>query len=83
MGVQSLSPFGEILLKLLRENGGLSRSAISDVLSAPRTTVFDNLIYLERCGLVERNKFFNKKRKKGRPLILWSAVAVIKESEFK
>ena len=81
MTVSILSPFGEKLLKLLRENGELSRAAICDIVKAPRTTVFDNLIYLERCGLVKKRRFFLEKRQRGRPIILWYAIDKY-ESEF-
>ena len=82
MTVHNLSPFGEKLLKLLRENGGLARFAICDILGAPRTTVYDNLLYLLRCGLVQRNRLFPKKRKKGRPIIMWCPVDKIPQTKL-
>ena len=82
MTVTALLPFTEKLLRFLRVNGGLSRSAIADLMEVPRTTVFDNLIYLLREGLVIRKKFKLSGNARGRPIIIWCPVDKYR-SEFK
>ena len=63
------SKINETLFTLLQEKGELSRSDICKLLNVPRTTVYDNLAYLERKGLIQKKSCQNQQR--GRPVILW------------
>lgn len=72
--VTQLLPFTEKLLRFLRVNGGLSRSAISELMEVPRTTVYDNLMFLLRAGLVTKKRFKLPGRARGRPMIIWCPV---------
>ena len=70
--VVSSSPFNKALLALLQKKGALSRKLICKLLNVPRTTVFDNLDYLFRKGLIQKKSY--KKQQRGRPVILWEAI---------
>jgi len=64
-----LTPIQNNLLKKLDENGPLTRRELVKKLETPRTTIYDNLIKLQKRRLVE--KFTRNNGKRGRPLVLW------------
>ena len=63
------SPIQNTLIKVLEETGPITRRDLVKQLSTPRTTVYDNLIKLQKRKLVE--KFTRSDGKRGRPLVLW------------
>ncbi len=63
-----LSPMQFTLIKTL-EKGPSTRRDLVQLLSSPRTTVYDNLIKLHKRKVVE--KFTRNNGKRGRPLVLW------------
>ncbi len=66
-----LTPIQNNLLKLLDENGPLTRRDLVKKLETPRTTIYDNLLKLQKRKLVE--KFTRTNGRRGRPLVLWKA----------
>ena len=64
-----LTPTQNNLIKILEESGPLTRRDLVKQLSTPRTTIYDNLIKLQKRKLVE--KFTRNNGKRGRPLVLW------------
>lgn len=63
------SPIQNNLIKILEKTGPITRRDLVKQLSTPRTTVFDNLIKLQKRKLVE--KFTRSDGNRGRPLVLW------------
>lgn len=51
--------------------GGANRDEICDMTSMPRTTVYDNLVKLEKMKFVEKYSKSNGMR--GRPIVYWRA----------
>lgn len=64
-----LTPIQFNLIKVLNNNGPLTRRDLVDQLRTPRTTIYDNLIKLQKRKMVE--KFTRNDGKRGRPLVLW------------
>ena len=64
-----LSPIQNNLIKLLKNDGPLTRKQIVNQLDTPRTTVFDNLTKLQKRRVVE--KFSRNNGKRGRPKVYW------------
>lgn len=63
------------IMDALAINGKLTRDEVVRLTGYPRSTVYDNLVRLEKKGLVERAPFNNFKR--GRPKVFWN----LKEAE--
>ena len=63
------SPIQNNLIKVLEKTGPITRRDLVKQLSTPRTTVFDNLIKLQKRKLVE--KLTRSDGNRGRPLVLW------------
>jgi len=63
------SPIQNNLIKVLEKTGPITRRDLVKQLSTPRTTVYDNLIKLQKRRLVE--KLTRNDGKRGRPLVLW------------
>jgi len=57
------------LLKILEETGPSTRKELVETLSTPRTTIYDNLVALQKRKLIER--FSRKEGRRGRPQVLW------------
>jgi len=64
-----LSPIQSNLMKTLKDDGPLTRRDLVKELKIPRTTIYDNLVKLQKRKLIE--KFSRNDGKRGRPLIFW------------
>ncbi len=64
-----LSPIQYNLMKALKDEGPLTRRDLVKELKIPRTTIYDNLVKLQKRKLIE--KFSRNDGKRGRPLIFW------------
>ena len=64
-----LSPIQFNLIKALKEVGPLTRRDLVMELRTPRTTIYDNLVKLQKRKLIE--KFSRNNGKRGRPVVLW------------
>ena len=64
-----LSPIQFNLIKTLSKEGPLTRRELVSQLKTPRTTIYDNLIKLQKKKVVE--KFSRNEGKRGRPLVFW------------
>ncbi|MFX1365157.1 MAG: MarR family transcriptional regulator [Promethearchaeota archaeon] len=64
-----LSPIEFNLLRALREVGPLTRKDLVKELKTPRTTIYDNLVKLQKRKLIE--KFTRNNGTRGRPLVFW------------
>ena len=65
------SYFTPIQLRLIEilQNGPASRETLVKKLNTPRTTIYDNLLKLQKRKLVE--KFRDNNGERGRPLVYW------------
>lgn len=63
------TPLQNILLKTLEENGPLTRSQLVKQLNTPRTTIYDNLLKLQKRKVLE--KYTRSNGQRGRPLVFW------------
>jgi len=66
---ENLNPLQEDLVVILKKNGPLTRSQMVDMLSKPRTTIYDNL-----SGLINRDmvkKFSRQVNTRGRPVVFF------------
>ncbi|MFW9881141.1 MAG: hypothetical protein ACFFG0_49390 [Candidatus Thorarchaeota archaeon] len=64
-----LSPIQYNLLKTLDMIGPSTRKDLVKQLKTPRTTIYDNLVKLQKRKLIE--KFSRMDGKRGRPLVFW------------
>ena len=64
-----LSPIQYNLLKTLEETGPSTRKELVKYLDTPRTTIYDNLVKLQKRKLIE--KFSRSDGHRGRPLVFW------------
>jgi predicted ArsR family transcriptional regulator len=64
-----LSPIQFNLIKTLKDEGPLTRRDLVKELKIPRTTIYDNLVKLQKRKMIE--KFSRNDGKRGRPLIFW------------
>ncbi|MFX1418482.1 MAG: hypothetical protein ACFE9N_06140 [Promethearchaeota archaeon] len=64
-----LSPIQFNLIKTLKNVGPLTRRDLVKELKTPRTTIYDNLLKLQKRKIIE--KFSRNNGKRGRPLIFW------------
>ena len=64
-----LTPIQHSLIKTLRKFGPSTRKDLVNELDTPRTTIYDNLLKLQKRKLIE--KFSRNNGKRGRPLIFW------------
>ena len=64
-----LSPIQSNLLKTLETTGPLTRKDLVKHIKTPRTTIYDNLVQLQKQKLIE--KFTRSDGKRGRPLVFW------------
>ncbi len=66
---EDLNPLQEDLVDILKKNGPLTRGQMVDMLSKPRTTIYDNL-----SGLINRDmvkKFSRQVNTRGRPVVFF------------
>jgi predicted ArsR family transcriptional regulator len=64
-----LSPIQYNLIKTLKDFGPITRRDLVKELKTPRTTIYDNLVKLQKRRLIE--KFSRNDGKRGRPLVFW------------
>ncbi len=64
-----LTPIQYNLIKKLQNNGPSTRRDLVKVLNSPRTTIYDNLLKLQKIKLIE--KFTRNNGMRGRPLVFW------------
>lgn len=64
-----ISPLQYNLIKILKNNGPLTRKELVNQLNTPRTTIYDNLVKLQKENVVK--KFSRNNGKRGRPKIYW------------
>ncbi len=64
-----LSPTQNNLIKILQVNGPMTRRDLVNQLKVPRTTIYDNLVKLQKQKVIE--KFSRNNGKRGRPLVFW------------
>ncbi|MFX1349297.1 MAG: hypothetical protein ACFE92_11540 [Promethearchaeota archaeon] len=64
-----LSPIQFNLIKTLKDIGPLTRRDLVKELETPRTTIYDNLVKLQKRKLIE--KFSRNDGKRGRPRVFW------------
>jgi uncharacterized membrane protein len=63
------TPLQNNLIKILEKDGPITRRELVKVLKTPRTTIYDNLLKLQRRKLIE--KFSRNNGRRGRPLVFW------------
>jgi uncharacterized membrane protein len=64
-----LTPLQNNLIKTLQANGPITRRELVKHLNIPRTTIYDNLLKLQKRKIIE--KFTRNNGKRGRPLVFW------------
>ncbi|MFX0059885.1 MAG: helix-turn-helix domain-containing protein [Candidatus Heimdallarchaeota archaeon] len=64
-----LTPLQHNLIKTLQSNGPITRRELVKYLNIPRTTIYDNLLKLQKRKIIE--KFTRNNGKRGRPLVFW------------
>jgi len=64
-----LTPIQYNLIRKLQNNGPSTRRDLVKVLNSPRTTIYDNLLKLQKIKLIE--KFTRNNGMRGRPLVFW------------
>ena len=64
-----LTPIQYNLIKKLQDIGPSTRRDLVKVLNSPRTTIYDNLLKLQKRRLIE--KFTRNSGMRGRPLVFW------------
>ena len=64
-----LTPIQYNLMKKLQTIGPSTRRDLVKVLNSPRTTIYDNLLKLQKRKLIE--KFTRNNGMRGRPLVFW------------
>jgi len=65
-----ITPIQNNLLKTLQQIGPSTRRDLVNYLKTPRTTIYDNLLKLQKRKVVE--KFTRSNGKRGRPLVFWN-----------
>ncbi len=64
-----LTPIQSNLINKLRNFGPTTRKDLVKILNNPRTTIYDNLLKLQKRKLIE--KFTRNNGMRGRPLVFW------------
>lgn len=64
-----LTPIQNNLINKLRNFGPTTRKDLVKILNSPRTTIYDNLLKLQKRKLIE--KFTRNNGMRGRPLVFW------------
>ena len=65
----SLTPIQYRLIEILKNNGPLTRKTLVKELETPRTTIYDNLLKLQKRKLIE--KFSRNNGMRGRSHVYW------------
>ncbi len=64
-----LSPIQNNLIVILENKGPLTRKELVKELKTPRTTIYDNLLKLQKLKQIQ--KFTRNNGNRGRPLVFW------------
>ena len=64
-----ISPIQHNLIKTLGKSGPLTRKELVNELKTARTTIYDNLLKLQKQKMIE--KFTRNDGRRGRPLVFW------------
>ena len=64
-----LTPIQHNLIKTLQNGGPYTRKALVKELNTPRTTIYDNLLKLQKRKFIE--EFSRNNGMRGRPLVFW------------
>ena len=67
-----LTPIQNTLIKTLKKIGPMTRRELVNQLNTPRTTIYDNLLKLQKIRLVE--KYARNSGNRGRPLVFWKSL---------
>ena len=67
-----LTPIQNTLIKTLKKIGPMTRRELVNQLNTPRTTIYDNLLKLQKIKLVE--KYARNNGNRGRPLVFWKSL---------
>ncbi|MHA1782271.1 MAG: helix-turn-helix domain-containing protein [Promethearchaeota archaeon] len=67
--LENLTPLQYRLIKILKEYGPSTRRELVKHLNIPRTTIYDNLLKLQKRKMLE--KFTRNNGRRGRPLVFW------------
>jgi len=68
-----LSPIQNNLIKVLEKKGPMTRRELVRELSTARTTVYDNLVKLQKLKQIQ--KFTRNNGNRGRPLVFWELMS--------
>ena len=63
------TPLQNNLIKILENDGPITRRELVRTLRIPRTTIYDNLLKLQKKKMIER--FSRNNGTRGRPLVFW------------
>ena len=63
------TPLQNSLIKILEDSGPITRKELVSTLNIPRTTIYDNLLKLQKRKMIE--KFSRNNGRRGRPLVFW------------
>lgn len=63
------TPLQNSLITILENNGPITRRELVKTLKIPRTTIYDNLLKLQKKKMIE--KFSRNNGRRGRPLVFW------------
>lgn len=74
-----LSPLQHNLIKFLEGSGPISRRDLVKNFGCPRTTLYDNLLKLQKRKIVE--KFTRSNGKRGRPVVYWRCVELVETKD--
>ena len=66
-----LTPIQSNLINKLQNSGPITRKDLVKILNSPRTTIYDNLLKLQKRKLIE--KFTRNNGMRGRPLVFWKS----------
>ena len=66
-----MTPIQSNLINKLRNSGPITRRDLVKILNSPRTTIYDNLLKLQKRKLIE--KFTRNNGMRGRPLVFWKS----------
>ena len=64
-----LTPIQSRLIKFLENNGPSTRKTLVKGLETPRTTIYDNLLKLQKRKIIKKSRDNNGER--GRPSVYW------------
>lgn len=70
--VSYITPLQDRILEVLSKHGDCIRKDLVKIINHPRTTIYDNLLKLQKRKLIEKYTMNNGKR--GRPIVYWKLI---------